>query len=749
MTPGGAPPAEPRWERALFALVDRLVARRRAVLGVATLIWVGAVAGLPRLGSDNSPEVWFLEGSPEVASYRRFVASFGSDHGVRVALEGERLWSAEGLAFLAALERRATALPGVSGVSSLVAHHRADFESFPPDDLASFRATVSADPLDRAMGWVGDGGRVASLLVETGELPADAARALERSLGELAAGVPAGVRATVAGTRSLDLAFDRSAAEIGRRYLPLLALAAVLLLAVTFRDAAGVAVPLAFVVFVEAVVLGGMGWAGVRLHLVLAVLPPVIFVLALATAIHVLIPCRALEVAGLGPAEAVRAVYRDKGRALVWTGISTATGFASLALSAVPPVAELGRWAAAGLALQLVAAFTVYPALVAAVAARRGLPERALEERLERFGRRVAAAAARRRGAVLAVYAGTALAAALGLPRLERASDALRFLAPDDPTRVAIERIESAGIGLATIELHLTAVPGAPAFDAPEGLATLAAASGALAGQPGVLGAVGAGDLALDAARRSPFAALATEQELPGQGLELLRGLPEGERALARFVAAGGREARLTLFVAHAGHEAIDALSSAAVATARRQLPAGTGVVATGVLPVLLALHRELLATLGLSLGATLPVLATVFFWLLRRKRDVVRALVPNLWPVLVLLGGMGWAGVPLDVATVMVAAVVLGLVVDDTLHTLAHYRERRLEAGAFAAVADRIERTAPAYLLTGAILAGGFAVCALSDFEPIARFGALSGIAIAVAVVADLVLVPALFGRD
>jgi hypothetical protein len=725
------------------------VARRRAVLAAAAVVGLAALAGLPRLGIDNSPAVWFLEGSPEVASYRRFVASFGSDHGARVALAGERLWSAEGLAFLAALERRAAALPGVAGTSSLVAHHRADLERFPPEDLAAFRARVAADPLDRAMGWVGGGGRVASVLVETAELPSAAARALERELARLAAEAPDGVEATVAGTRTLDLAFDRSAAEIGGRYLPLLALAAALLLAVTFRDAAGVAVPLAFVALVEGTVLGLMGWAGVELHLVLAVLPPVVFVLALASAIHVLIPTRALEVAGLGADEAVRAVYRDKGRALLWTGISTATGFASLALSPVPPVAELGRWAAAALALQLVAAFTVFPALVAAVAARRGLPERGLERRAERLGRRLSEGAARRRGAVLALYAGTAVAAALGLPRLERASDALRFLAPDDPARRAIERLEAAGIGLATVELHLTAPDDAPAFDTPEGIAALAAASSALARRPGVLGAVGAGDLALDAARRSPFAALAAEAELPAQGLDLLRAVPEGERALGRFVAAGGREARLSLFVRHAGHEAIDALRGAAVEAARRELPPGTGVTATGVLPVLLALHRELLSTLGLSLGATLPVLVAVFALLLRRPRDVVRALVPNLWPVLVLLGGMGWTGVPLDVATVMVAAVVLGLVVDDTLHTLAHYRERRLAAGAFATVADRIERTAPAYLLTGAILAGGFAVCALSDFEPIARFGALSAIAIAIAVVADLVLVPALFGRD
>jgi predicted RND superfamily exporter protein len=144
-----------------------------------------------------------------------------------------------------------------------------------------------------------------------------------------------------------------------------------------------------------------------------------------------------------------------------------------------------------------------------------------------------------------------------------------------------------------------------------------------------------------------------------------------------------------------------------------------------------------------------LPVLAITFYILLRDVRGTLYALVPNLWPVLVILGGMGWFGIPLDIATVMVASITLGLVVDDTIHTLAHYRELRAELGERGAVADRMEKTAPAYLLTGVILASGFGVCALSGFAPTARFGLLSAIAIMIAVLADFTLVPALFGRS
>jgi predicted RND superfamily exporter protein len=111
------------------------------------------------------------------------------------------------------------------------------------------------------------------------------------------------------------------------------------------------------------------------------------------------------------------------------------------------------------------------------------------------------------------------------------------------------------------------------------------------------------------------------------------------------------------------------------------------------------------------------------------------------------VVGIMGWSGVPLDTATVMVASVVLGLVVDYTIHTLGHFRELAPRLGRREAVAGTLERTAPAFVLTGAILAAGFGVCALSDFSPTARFGAFSALAVTLAVAADLVLLPALLG--
>ncbi|MGB0680745.1 MAG: MMPL family transporter, partial [Polyangiales bacterium] len=138
-------------------------------------------------------------------------------------------------------------------------------------------------------------------------------------------------------------------------------------------------------------------------------------------------------------------------------------------------------------------------------------------------------------------------------------------------------------------------------------------------------------------------------------------------------------------------------------------------------------------------------VVALAFLWLLRRWDLWWRGMLTNLWPVLLMLAGMQWLGIAIDVGTVMVAALTLGIAVDDTLHTLGHYRSLEARHGPAAAARLSLRRTAPAYLLNALVLAAGFGVCALSDFRPTARFGGVTALGVLLALLADLVLLPAL----
>ncbi len=787
--------------------VAAVLSRRRAVQSLFALLVVAMLPGVARLETDNSPEVFFLAGSPAIARYDDFVARFGSDAAARLVLSGPRLYSAQGLAFLARLEEEVARLDGVGDADGPVGHHRAQLAHFPPANPEDFQTRLLANPLDRAAGFVSASGGEVSILVQFAPGPAERQQAVLAELERRVAAAPPGVTGTVVGAAVLDRALDESGREIAELYFPLLLAFAALLLVAIFREAGAVVLPLAFVAVVEIVVLGAMGYAGVRFNLVVAILPPILFVVTLAAAVHLMLRCRAIEadpeLAGLeaqaeaqasataasgrnnasataasgqnnasataasdqdnasGETAAIAATlatYRDKGRALFWTSVSTLAGFASLTATPVAPIRTLGLWAGLGLAFAGLTAFTLFPCLLAATMGRRAnLPERALERRMQRLGRRVTELAADRRGWVLIAYALVALVAALGLPRLSIASNALHYLAPDHPVRSRIEAVERLGIGLSALEIVAVRAPAGPAsrpgdasasFREQARLAELAGLVAELRRLPGVLSAVAATDLLDDVGRASPLARAFPPDELRARLVPLVAADERGGRALARYLTADGAQARLTLFVATQGYATFDPLAARALTLARAALPGAT-VELTGKYPLLLAMQRYLLSTLAWSLLLTLPVLAATFYFLLRDVQGTLYALAPNLWPVLVILGGMGWCGVALDIATVMVASITLGLVVDDTIHTLAHYRTLSAELGEREAVADRMEKTAPAYLLTGLILASGFGVCALSDFAPTARFGLLSGVAIVIAVVADFTLVPALFGKS
>jgi multidrug efflux pump subunit AcrB len=121
-------------------------------------------------------------------------------------------------------------------------------------------------------------------------------------------------------------------------------------------------------------------------------------------------------------------------------------------------------------------------------------------------------------------------------------------------------------------------------------------------------------------------------------------------------------------------------------------------------------------------------------------------AMLPNVLPILVVFGGMGWLGFPVDIGSMMAASIALGVAVDDTIHYLAWFRED------FEKLHDRNEAVVSAYTrcatptLQSALINGlGLSVFAVSSFTPTARFGWLMLTILVAGVIAELVMLPSL----
>jgi predicted RND superfamily exporter protein len=166
----------------------------------------------------------------------------------------------------------------------------------------------------------------------------------------------------------------------------------------------------------------------------------------------------------------------------------------------------------------------------------------------------------------------------------------------------------------------------------------------------------------------------------------------------------------------------------------------------TGPLVVVSRMIDEIRDTQLGSFGSALLLVGALAALCLRSVPLALLALVPTTLPVLLTLGAMGALGVPLDVGTAMVAAIVLGLGVDEALHLLTAYRRARTAGLARPEAVPAAVRDVGRPLLTSATALGmGFLVLVLVPWKSLASFGALSVVAIAASLLADLLVLPAL----
>ena len=173
----------------------------------------------------------------------------------------------------------------------------------------------------------------------------------------------------------------------------------------------------------------------------------------------------------------------------------------------------------------------------------------------------------------------------------------------------------------------------------------------------------------------------------------------------------------------------------------------------------LLVLYNNMLQSLFSSqigtLGITVALLSGMFWILFKSWRIALLAMFPNVLPVAVVLGLMGWAGIPLDMMTITVAAIGVGIAVDNTIHYLHRFKEEFASDGNYPAAMHRCHGSiGHAMFYTSFVITAGLFMLALSNFIPTVYFGLLTGLVMIIALVADLMVLPAIivffkpFGR-
>jgi predicted RND superfamily exporter protein len=169
-------------------------------------------------------------------------------------------------------------------------------------------------------------------------------------------------------------------------------------------------------------------------------------------------------------------------------------------------------------------------------------------------------------------------------------------------------------------------------------------------------------------------------------------------------------------------------------------------VVVTGMMVLFNSMLSQLLNSQISTLSYILAVVFVMFLILMRSLPHALLGMIPNTLAAATVIGAMGWAGIPLDMMTTTIAAVCIGIGVDDTIHYLHRFREEYERWGdARIAVSFSHESIGRALYYTSFTVVAGFSVLCFSNFVPTVLFGLWTAIAMLLALIANLTLLPAL----
>ncbi len=176
---------------------------------------------------------------------------------------------------------------------------------------------------------------------------------------------------------------------------------------------------------------------------------------------------------------------------------------------------------------------------------------------------------------------------------------------------------------------------------------------------------------------------------------------------------------------------------------------AGTGGakhLITGTVPLFLRTQEAVLQSLIRSFGLAFLIIAVVMMVLLRSVSGGLITMIPNLLPVVVVFGLVSWARMKVDIGTMITASVALGIAVDGTLHLITWFRDG-LQRGLSRtdSISLALSHCGPAMWQTSAIIGLGMLIVSGSDLLLVSRFGWLMAAIVGAALVADIILLPAL----
>lgn len=517
----------------------------------------------------------------------------------------------------------------------------------------------------------------------------------------------------------------------------------------TYRSLWGILVPLVTVLIAVIGSSGTIQLSGKSLNMMTTLLPIIMLVVGMSDVVHFV--SKYLEEIRLGKNkyEAVRLMLNKVGIATLFTSITTAIGFATLITIDMEPARDFGIYIAVGVLIAYLVTVLLIPSLFVFMRKPKIIDSKRLRNHWDRGLGKGFVWVLRKRKPILLLYVFLAFIAAFGIHRIRFDYFLMHDLSDDDPMMQELFYFQDHYGGIRPFEMALMPKGDYKVTDY-KFLKEVNIIEDYLDSSYGV------------SHLTSPITPLKFINKLSRNGREEYYRFPlkesrydylmdllekQADSSLRFLIAPEAQMARISGRIKDPGSFAMLERNEALHAFIQQNID--TRIVdyeITGTPVIIDKSSRYLSRNVILGLLVAFGVIALLMGFLFRSIKMAFLSLVPNIFPIVLTAGCIGYLGIPLNMSTALIFTIAFGIAVDDTIHFLSRYKQE-MNRGIqnFWAIRRTFLSTGKAIIITTIMLIGGFGSLILSDFKSTFYIGLFVSMTLIFAVITDLTLLPLL----
>ena len=734
---------------------------------LAALLLLTGIAGFyyVTLPTETSVESLIIENDPDLLFYEKFKEQFGEDEFLVVGIPTTDVFDPQVLQFIRQQTEKLEALNEIKEVVSLsnvddFVGSESDFivqpliEQLPEDDVSKERLCQRAQANTLIRESLLNPESTATLFFIRPISRPDDPKYDERLVSKVEQifkeiGPPwANYEYHLAGWLVTDVNLSRSMNRDMLTFMPLTYLLLISLVSFALRNRWAVILAITNVSICLIWTLALLNMIGGAMSPITSILPPLMMALAVSDSIHIFVAFLKYDRRRKSLQSVMRETVGKLALPCFLTSFTTAIGFLSLAVSDVPPISNFGIAAAGGMMAEFALSMTIIPLGLYFLRNKISLKQPSVAEtsffhsKLERF----AEALPRYRNPLLLSSSALIIVSLILSAQIKVETNLLEYFKQSSPVRQASNFIDKQLGGVETFEISLSTEIDDYFLD-PEALQIIEKIEKFLKQQQIVSSVTSVNDFFREMnkafhSENIEWLKLPDSREMTAQYLLLYDGddldyLLDEQRRWVRI------SARITEHNSSKVAVYIDELQNY-LNTLTSDSPIQAQV--TGKTLIANKLIDFIISSQVQSLSLAFVLIFLLMLRIFRSWKLGLISVIPNMLPILLNFAVMGLCGVPLNSATAIIAAVAIGIAVDDTIHFICQYQQQR-QAGysTEASIQKAVVVKGTPIIMTSLIMTGGFGILLFGSFVPTIQFGILSALIMLFAVISDLIVLPAL----